>query len=87
MAENDLEWAMSRHAPTLPWCPPKRKRKNVCVFKNRSTKDPWDNAYQYRYPGKKDPARFDLFSLGKDGVAETADDIQVPKAAADRGKE
>jgi general secretion pathway protein G len=43
-------------------------------------KDPWGNPYQYRYPGKKDPARFDLFSLGKDGVAETADDIQVPKA-------
>ena len=50
-------------------------------------KDPWGNAYQYRFPGKKDPARFDLFSLGKDGVADTADDIQVPKAAADRGKE
>jgi general secretion pathway protein G len=44
-------------------------------------KDPWGNAYQYRYPGKKDPARFDLFSLGKDGVAETADDIQIQKPA------
>jgi hypothetical protein len=43
-------------------------------------KDPWGYAYQYRYPGKKDPAPFDLFSLGKDGVADTADDIQVPKA-------
>ncbi len=42
--------------------------------------DPWGNPYHYRYPGKKDPARFDLFSLGKDGVAETADDIPVPKA-------
>jgi general secretion pathway protein G len=50
-------------------------------------KDPWGNPYQYRYPGKKEPARFDLFSLGKDGVANTADDIQAPKAAADGGKE
>jgi general secretion pathway protein G len=49
--------------------------------------DPWGNPYQYRYPGKKDPARFDLFSLGKDGVANTADDIQVPKAAAGKAKE
>ena len=49
-------------------------------------KDPWGYAYQYRYPGKKDPARFDLFSLGKDGVAETADDIQVSEAAPAKGK-
>jgi general secretion pathway protein G len=49
-------------------------------------KDPWGNAYQYRFPGKRNPARFDLFSPGKDGVAGTADDIQVPQAAADGGK-
>ena len=49
-------------------------------------KDPWGNAYQYRFPGKKNPARFDLFSLGKDGVADTADDIQVSEAAPAKGK-
>ena len=49
-------------------------------------KDPWGNPYHYRFPGRRDPARFDLFSLGSDGVANTADDIQVPKAPAAGGK-
>ena len=38
--------------------------------------DPWGHPYQYRFPGKKDPAKYELFSLGKDGVAGTADDIR-----------
>jgi general secretion pathway protein G len=39
--------------------------------------DPWQNAYQYRFPGSKNVngARgYDLWSLGPDGV-ESADDI------------
>ena len=38
--------------------------------------DPWGHAYQYRYPGTKDPAKYELFSLGKDGAQGTADDIR-----------
>ncbi|MBI4313972.1 MAG: type II secretion system major pseudopilin GspG [Candidatus Omnitrophica bacterium] len=36
--------------------------------------DPWARAYQYRYPGQKNTASYDLFSMGKDGV-ESADDV------------
>ena len=36
--------------------------------------DPWGHDYQYRCPGTHRPGRYDLFSLGKDGI-ESADDI------------
>jgi len=39
--------------------------------------DPWDNPYQYRYPGSKNingSKGYDVWSLGPDGV-EGADDI------------
>ena len=36
--------------------------------------DPWKNAYQYRFPGTKNPNGYDLWSYGPDGV-ESADDI------------
>jgi general secretion pathway protein G len=36
--------------------------------------DPWGMAYVYRYPGKKNPKSFDLFSLGPDRI-ESDDDI------------
>ncbi len=37
--------------------------------------DPWGEPYQYRYPGTKNPASFDIFSKGLDKTADTADDI------------
>lgn len=37
--------------------------------------DPWGEPYQYRYPGTKNPAGYDLFSKGKDRAPDTADDI------------
>lgn len=30
-------------------------------------KDPWENQYQYQFPGTKNPSSFDLWSLGGDG--------------------
>jgi len=36
--------------------------------------DPWGSPYQYRYPGVKNPDRFDIYSLGQDRV-ESGDDI------------
>ena len=36
-------------------------------------KDPWDKAYQYRYPGMH--GDYDLFSLGPDGTDGGDDDI------------
>ena len=36
--------------------------------------DPWGNEYQYRFPGQKSDKKYDLFSLGEDGV-ESDDDV------------
>lgn len=36
--------------------------------------DPWGNPYQYRCPGLHHPERYDIWSLGPDGV-ESDDDI------------
>ncbi len=36
--------------------------------------DPWGGTYQYRFPGSHPPFKYDLYSLGADGV-ESGDDI------------
>lgn len=36
--------------------------------------DPWGNPYQYRYPGTKNPDKYDLYSYGPSGQ-EGNDDI------------
>lgn len=36
--------------------------------------DVWGNELKYRFPGTKNPAKYDLYSLGPDGV-ESSDDI------------
>jgi general secretion pathway protein G len=30
--------------------------------------DPWNNPYQYRFPGQRNPGGYDVFSFGPDGV-------------------
>lgn len=37
--------------------------------------DPWQNPYQYAYPGKHNSAGYDLWSAGPDGKSGDADDI------------
>src|SRR3984957_2326150 len=37
--------------------------------------DPWGNKYIYYYPGKHNPAGYDLLSVGPDGREGTEDDI------------
>ncbi len=37
--------------------------------------DGWTNAYVYNYPGKKN--KYDLYSMGADGISGTEDDISV----------
>jgi general secretion pathway protein G len=43
-------------------------------FMEELPKDAWGTPYVYRYPGKRDPNAYDLFSAGPDRVADTADD-------------
>jgi len=38
--------------------------------------DPWKNSYQYKCPGTHNTASYDLYSLGKDGVDGTGDDVK-----------
>ncbi len=37
-------------------------------------KDPWNNPYVYRNPGKKNSNSYDIFSAGPDGKPDTSDD-------------
>lgn len=39
-------------------------------------KDPWGNPYGYRFPGKRRPESYDLFSNGPDGKPDTDDDLE-----------
>ena len=45
------------------------------VEDNVSGIDPWDNPYQYAYPGSHSSTRYDLWSIGPDGISDTDDDI------------
>lgn len=36
--------------------------------------DPWGQEYQYRFPAQKSTKKYDIFSLGEDGV-ESEDDV------------
>lgn len=37
--------------------------------------DPWQQPYQYRYPGKIDAGEFEIYTKGPDGQEGTEDDI------------
>lgn len=37
--------------------------------------DPWNQAYEYKFPGSKDPTMYELVSKGPDGQLGTEDDI------------
>ncbi len=53
-----------------PADPPQRWR----AYLEEKLLDPWGNDYQYRYPAEKSKRRYDVYSLGEDGV-ESEDDI------------
>jgi len=52
---------------------------NDPYFKKGIPLDPWGHPYQYKYPGTHPPLKYDVSSLGPDGV-ESADDITSWKA-------
>ena len=45
------------------------------AFFDQEVLDPWNHPYQYLNPGKHNPDRYDLWSMGPDGVSGTEDDI------------
>ena len=44
-------------------------KKNWRQLLQQVDKDPWQNDFQYQFPGTKNPSSFDLWSFGADGVA------------------
>lgn len=45
-------------------------------YLERKPLDPWKRPYQYNCPGAHNPTGYDLYSLGKDGMDATDDDIK-----------
>ena len=37
--------------------------------------DPWGHPYQYLNPGKHNPDKYDVYSMGEDGLPDTPDDL------------
>lgn len=50
-------------------------------YMNEVPSDPWKQPYKYRYPAQKSKDPYDVYSMGKDGQENTADDIGNWKAA------
>lgn len=44
-------------------------KKNWRQLLTKIDRDPWDNEFQYQFPGTKNPSSFDLWSFGADGQA------------------
>jgi len=44
-------------------------------YLDKLPQDPWGGYYLYDFPGKHNPAGYDLYSAGPDGKAGTEDDI------------
>ena len=62
---------------TNPPSDPEDRTKWRVIFYDVVPLDPWKRPYIYRFPGRKNPGGFDLFSLGPDGI-ESPDDIFSP---------
>jgi general secretion pathway protein G len=45
------------------------------TFDGEMKQDPWRHDFVYRCPGEKNADSYDIFSVGKDGLAGTEDDI------------
>lgn len=63
---SSLEDLITKPADASNWRGPYLKEKPI---------DPWNEPYQYRYPGTHNPSGFDVYSKGLDKMDGTADDI------------
>lgn len=50
------------------------KPRNWHQLDDQIMRDPWDQEYFYRYPGKHNPKEYDIFSAGPDRNPETEED-------------
>jgi general secretion pathway protein G len=65
--EEGLGALLTKPSSAATWNGPNLEKKPI---------DPWGREYKYKSPGEHRPADYDLFSLGKDGVEGTADDVK-----------
>lgn len=63
--------------PTLEPIP-----ENYRPFMEELPKDPWGQAYKYRFPAQKSKKSYDIWTVGPDGAEGTEDDIGNWKKAA-----
>lgn len=54
---------------------PKPRMWTQTVAKMEDLNDVWGRPFQYRYPGKRNPSSFDVWSMGPDGISDNDDDI------------
>ncbi|MBN1913541.1 MAG: type II secretion system major pseudopilin GspG [Candidatus Omnitrophica bacterium] len=66
-SEEGLAALFTKSASALSWNGPYLEKKPL---------DPWGREYKYKSPGDNRPADYDLYSLGKDGIEGTADDVK-----------
>ncbi len=45
------------------------------IDQNAVKLDPWNQPYQYQYPGQRNQSSYDLWSFGPDGAPDTGDEI------------
>ena len=50
------------------------KPRNWRPLEESVPRDPWDQEYFYRFPGKHNPKEYDIFSAGPDRNADTEED-------------
>lgn len=50
------------------------KPRNWRQYDDQVPRDPWDQEYFYRFPGKHNPKEYDIFSAGPDRNPETEED-------------
>jgi general secretion pathway protein G len=55
----------------------KPRKPGADPYIDKDLKDPWDNEYQYKYPGSRNPMKYDLYSKGPDGVDHGGDKDDV----------
>jgi general secretion pathway protein G len=73
----DLQALVTAPASSTNWRGP---------YLSETALDPWYHPYQYVSPGIHNSTTFDVFSLGPDGRAGTADDIGNWPSQVDRSK-
>ncbi|MCB1229175.1 MAG: type II secretion system major pseudopilin GspG [Verrucomicrobiae bacterium] len=57
-----------------PTSEPQPERWRAYLEDPKALLDPWGNQYQYRYPAQKSKKKYDIWSMGEDGV-ESEDDV------------